>query len=452
MITLLIALSALVIVLIFIHQLSRHVDLGLFCLLFVELYKYTLGASQGVFGSLHLDPLDGITICLILAGLLRTAQRLKRLNATHLISFAVLLLFALSLARGVISNGFFAVANESRGYTPLLITLLYFLDAPTDDKSIRRYVWMYVSFAAALCVIAVLANLGLPVGSYAYYRGSVEGVQVAEETGRYLPVAAAGVIAISAFFSLALTRQRRWGIVIRQLPFLFFAAAIYLRHRTVWMVLLAGSLCLLPLHGKLFRRLLPVFLVALAIIAGIVIYGSNEGAASADQFTDSATNSETWMWRVNGWLSLLQSDDENAATVLVGKSMGSGYWRVDPQSGRTVTVQAHNEYLADYLRIGSIGLVLLLCLFVRPLAKLWRFTKIDPDEIYPSTSAWAVILIMMLVYSVTYSIDETIYPLLGIANALMDRLRVAEIRAAFVEDEEWGSESMRDFAGETGGV
>jgi hypothetical protein len=184
-----------------------------------------------------------------------------------------------------------------------------------------------------------------------------------------------------------------------------------------------------------------------------VIYGTNApGAASADQFTESATNSQTWVWRVNGWLELLQGDDGNVATVLVGKSMGSGFWRVDPQSGRTVTVQAHNEYVADYLRIGSIGLGLLLFLFFRPLAKLWRFTKIDPDEIYPSTSAWAAILVMMLVYSVTYSIDGTIYPLLGIASALMERLRAAEMRAAFVEDEEWRTEPMLGFAGETGGV
>jgi len=450
---LLVALPVLVIVLMIVYQLSRHVELGLFCLLFVELYKYSLGAEQGVFGSLHLDPLDGIMICLILAGLIRTVQRLKRLNSTRLVAFAVLLLFALSLVRGVISNGFFAAANESRSYAAVLIALLYFLDAPADDKSMKRYVWMYVCFGAALCVVAVLATLGLPVGSYAYFRGSEEGLQVTAETGRYLPSAAAGAIAIAGFLSLALPRQGKWTMVIRQLPFVFFAAAIYLRHRTVWMVLLVGSLSLLPLHGRLFRRLLPVFLVAVTITAGLAVYGTDiQGVASADQFSDSATNSDTWIWRVNGWLALLQGDDRNAASALIGKSMGSGYWRVDPQSGRTVTVGTHNEYLMQYLRVGSVGLGLLLWLFLRPLAKLWRYTRIDPDEIYPSTSAWAAILIMMLVYGVTYTIDVSIYPLFGIANALMHRLRAAEWSAAFVEEEDWRSGAMLGFADSTRGV
>jgi peptidoglycan/LPS O-acetylase OafA/YrhL len=219
------------------------------------------------------------------------------------------------------------------------------------------------------------------------------------------------------------------------------------------MVLLVGSLFLLPLHGRLFRRLLPVLLIAVAITAGLAIYGANaQGIASADQFSDSATDSSTWMWRVNGWLSLLQGDDGNTATVLIGKSMGSGFWRVDPQTGSVATVQAHNEYVADYLRVGSIGLCLLLSLFIRPLTMLWRYTKIDPSEIYPSTSAWAVLIIVLLVYSITYSIDESIYPLLGIANSLMGRLRVAEMRAALVERQGWEPESMLGFADGTGGA
>ena len=65
---LLIGLAVLTAVLFYVYQLSQHVTLGLASLLGVELLNFTFGTSQGLLSGFHIDPMDFIGICLLLAG------------------------------------------------------------------------------------------------------------------------------------------------------------------------------------------------------------------------------------------------------------------------------------------------------------------------------------------------------------------------------------------------
>ncbi len=440
MITLL-ELIACALALCYIYLLSLRVDLGLISLLVADLITTAVGDKSQIFGGMHLGPFDVVSICLLCAGIIRTGKAMKRINATRTIAVGYLALFAISLGRGLYENGLLVAANESRGFIGPLVAMLYFLTSPADEKSIRRYTLTYLYFGAALCVVAVLSAAGLPLGINALSSSEITGLD-----GRYLPASAAAAIVVCGFFSLALFSHRGKGVLGQLVPVIFFSMAIYLRHRTVWMMLLAGTAALLPLDIRLFRRLLPVALVATAAVAVLAIYGSNaQGLVSQDQFAESATNAQTLEWRLNGWKELLLDEEQNAMTVTIGKSMGSSNWRVDPVSYQAVTVAPHSEYVQEYLRVGVVGAVLILLFGLRPFLKLWRLTKTNPTPVYPSTSAWAVIVLAVLVYGVTYGTGPHAYALVGIANAIALRPRTPE-EEHMLDTKEWGMTTVPTMA------
>jgi hypothetical protein len=431
--TSLIALAALALGLCYIYLLSRHVVLGLISLLGAELFSISFGINSQELGGIHLDPLDVVSLCLLAAGIVRTAQTLRSINTIHFLSIGYAALFAISLGRGFYSNGLLAAANESRSFVGPLVAALYFLTAPTDDRSVRRYAWLYLSFGAALCLVAALAAAGIPVGMTSWSTADTAAVD-----GRYLPATGAAAIAVCGFISLAWLQYRKRGMGTQLVPMMFMALAIYLRHRTVWLMMLAGMIALLGLDRRLFRRLLPAALLAVAAVTVLAFYGSSvQGLASTGQFSQSATSSQTWEWRLNGWKDLLLDEDQTVTTVSIGKSMGSGYLRIDPSSYQLTGVAPHSEYVQEFLRVGFFGAFFIVLFGLRPLSTLWKMTKIDPTAIYPSTSAWAVVVVATLVYGVTYGIEPHAYALLGIANAIALQLRSPQ--------EELVSEANEDF-------
>jgi hypothetical protein len=425
--TLLIALVAFIAALSYIYLLSRRVEWGLMSLLAVELYNLTFGLNSSLLGGVHLNPHDGVCICLLIAGIIRSAQKLNSLNSTRLAALGYLAVFALSLVRGLHANGILTASNEARGFVGPLVATLYFITAPTDDESLHKYVRLYLYFGAALCVVSALAAVGLPVGMAALGALNSEGAD-----GRYLPATGAEAIGICAFLSLAIYRYRGGGLLGRSLPVMYFLVAIYLRHRTVWMMLLAGAVALLPLDARLFRRLLPYFLAATAVVAALAIYGAGSGQlVDASQFSESATSTSTWQWRVEGWKELVLDEEQTPMSILIGKTVGSGWWRIDPVSHTVLFVAPHNEYVQEYLRVGVIGMFLLLPFLLRPLLKLWQISKSDPFAAFPSTSAWTIVVLITLVGGITYAIGPHSYALIGIAAALMLRLTSTQEATTF---------------------
>jgi energy-converting hydrogenase Eha subunit C len=428
--TLFVALVALAITLLYIYVLYLRAELGLMSLLATSFLNLVFGLDSSILGGIHLNLLDVVSVCMIIAGCIRTAQSLDRLNAIRIIALLYVGVLAFSVVRGFFSNGLMITFNESRGITGQLLCMLYFLTAPSDEKSLRKYVRIYLFYGAALCAVAALAAMGLSVGT---------NVSAAMETdGRFLPASGVAGIAVCGFLSLALLRYRQGGLKNQLILVMYMFIAVYLRHRSVWTMLLVGTIVLLPLDRRLFRRLLPFALAAGALVAVLVLYGgSAQGGGSSDQFSKSATDDSTWVWRVNGWKELLLDDEQNALSVALGKSMGSGFSRIDQSTHLMIDYAPHSEYVFEYLRVGLIGLVLLLLFALRPLVIFWRFTKVDPMLVYPSTSAWAVIVAAILAYGVSYSVDGHLFAMLGLANATVLGLNAPDAECVPDEVEEW---------------
>lgn len=416
--------------------LVRWVEAGLFTLLAIELFDLAFGGNATLVGRLHLSPLDAVSMALLTAGMIRFLRSLRRIHLGHVVVCAYVLLFAWSFVRGCGANGLLAAANEARGFVPSLAAMLYFSSAPFDERSLRRFVKLYLLFGAGLCVVMLLAVLGVPVGAT---------LNLSPDDNRVLPSNAAAALAICAFFALAratYSSQRITGFVSTGI---FLAAAIALRHRTVWMMLLAGAVALLFVDVRLLRRLVPIAVFASTAVAMLVLAGgATQMVASQGEFAQSLSNSETWRWRVNGWEGFLLDTDQTPLTVLAGKPMGSGWWRIDPESHLLQMAPPHSELVTEYLRVGGLGLLLVVLFACRPLWVMWRDGGID-GAVYPSASIWFAVVAMTLVYGITYSIEPESYALVGIASAMAAGTSTAAQIEVDVTDDEAG-ESSPTFA------
>jgi hypothetical protein len=443
MFALLAAVVSIGIALSFVYLLARHVVVGFFSLLAVNFLNVTFGMNATAFGPLHLNALDAVYLVLLGAGLVRCFRGLRFINTPRGFAIGYLLVFASSLARGFSASGVFAAANEARGFVGPLLAMLYFIDAPVDEKSVRRYIQGYLVFGGALCLVVVLAAAGLPVGVSAWAHSAV-----APTDDRYLPSSAAASIAICGFVALArATYDGRSFIAHLQAP-VFFLVAIYLRHRTVWIMLFAGAAALLFIDGRLFRRILPVALLASIAVAAIVLYEDGKpNFAGESEFSASASNADTWHWRVNGWLEYLFDPDQTPSTVLLGQPLGGGWWRIDPDSHLVQKAPPHSEYVTEYLRVGIIGLFFLNLFLLGPVIALWRAQKESFTFIYPCASIWAVVVSITLVYGVTYSIEPESYALVGIAGAIALRSRLPEESAGSQETAQWCADPSVNLAG-----
>jgi hypothetical protein len=437
----LVAVGLFGIALLSIYLMARHVEVGLFSLLAANFLNLTFGMNATAFGRLHLNPLDAVYVGLLIAGLCRSFREFRFLNVTRIFAVGYLLVFASSFARGISANGVFAAGNEARGFVGPLLAMLYFLDAPADEKSVKRYVQEFLVFGAALCVVAALAAAGLPVGVSAWAHSSV-----AAADHRYLPSSAAAAIGVCGFLALARSSYYGHNFVTELQAPAFFLVAIYLRHRTVWMMLLAGTSALLFVDGRLFRRILPAALLALVAVLGSVCFENGNANLAGEEFSASVSNTNTWYWRVSGWQEFLFDSDQTPFTVLMGKPIGSGWWRIDPESHLAQTAPPHSEYVTEYLRTGMIGLFFLKCFLLGPLIALWRGRKESFMIIYPCSSIWVVVVFITLVYGITYSIEPESYALLGIASAIAFRARTPQELPAPQELAPWGIDSSVTFA------
>ncbi|MDR3504873.1 MAG: hypothetical protein P4L52_01380 [Acidocella sp.] len=442
--SILFAVASVALVLWVVYLLYRRSDIGLICLLAGQVFYIAFGPNAAVLGGLHIGPLDAVAFVLMFAGALRTLRSFRTLDLNRVIIFGYLAIFAISLARGIAAHGLTAAGNESRAFVGPLAGVLYFATAPVDVASVRRYTQIYLCFGFVLCMVAVASAAGLPVGMIAWNSAAIGALD-----GRYLPATGAAALAVCGFLSLAMLHYRRSGLIAKLLPVIFVGFAIYLRHRTVWMMLLAGMAALLFVDFRLFRRIIPFALVAAAAVALLAVYGSKEHVAiGEEQFFDSMSNGNTFMWRLNGWEALLLDDEQNALTVTIGKSVGSGFWRVDPTTYGTIEVAPHSEYVENYLRVGVVGAALILLFALRPLKRLWSFSKAGGEWVYPSASVWAIVVLMTLVYGFTYGNDPHLYALLGIANALAAGPAMEETDAVEGSEYDWTMQGIADASGE----
>ena len=167
-------------------------------------------------------------------------------------------------------------------------------------------------------------------------------------------------LCVAFFFSLLLKASDKGSAWERKLCYLLGPVLLLLQHRTVWVVTLLGLLWLFRGQTRLLRRFV-IAGAALTVLGGILLATAFRDDFVMESLQDSATNPDTFIWRVGGWYQLIFLRNANLFHFLLGDPFGTGFSRVI--GGFRVDVNPHNFYVGIYLRFGLLGLLVLIWLF-----------------------------------------------------------------------------------------
>jgi hypothetical protein len=214
----------------------------------------------------------------------------------------------------------------------------------------------------------------------------------------------------------------RWQ---RKAFFLLGPVLFLLQHRTVWVVMLIGMLWL-GLQDPRFRKKAIGSLVGMGVVGALLmgfLFRSQVDVASAS-LQNSASNSDTFLWRLAGWYQLLFNNPaRNPINDIFGQPFGTGYQRVI--FGYMIDFTPHNYFVEAFLKFGYIGLFLFLYLFIQGIRGIKHMPVQTRKRFYPDARFWALVLLLQVVFCCTYGLPYVQTILTGVAIAGL-RLKVRE--------------------------
>lgn len=396
--------------------LARNFMVAWICVLVGTCLNFAFGTDAILLGKIHINPLDLLYFCLLPAGIIRLRFQELKLSTLNVLVGGYLLLFGLSAVRGLAAFDITTVGTEGRGLIGEVLALIYFTTIPHDRKIVKKVVIAQIVFSTALVLIACLHYAGFPIGGTV---GVTNGQQVIEGgIDRGVPAGAAASIELSMLFAASWVVYRNHSRWLHWLIGVFVAAVVVLQHRTVWVMFVVTLAAAFLIDARITRYLSKIG-GAVAILACIVLF-SFIGLRTqlVGELQDSATNTNTLQWRIEGWERSF-SDDQSPLTVLIGFPIGSGYLRLDSAASGYIDAQPHNEIVNQYLRVGVFGTILLILFTVRPIYIYFR----EPDSgslLYPTPASWVLVTIGVIVFGFPYSYSLEIFALVAMANGLID--------------------------------
>lgn len=286
---------------------------------------------------------------LLAAAAMARYLRLRRYAPAQRALVILALLCLVSLAIGAVTGSIPSAVNDFRQYLQIVGAALYFSTMSLDSAIRARLgtVWLFAGGAMAVLIGLRWAGRfgGISIGILdATYDATIR-VLDGPET---LFVATAAIIALLP--SIAGLKRRRW---VLRLGIVLFLMVIVLNRRTVWVALGVALVALLLRNPSVGRR------AAWAAVAGLMVFTLAvpflPGSAGEDRpVTQTATNTGTLVWRLEGWTSLLDTVPQTVTGYAIGLPFGSGYER--EVQGRELITSPHSFYLQTFLRVGLLGL------------------------------------------------------------------------------------------------
>lgn len=365
----------------------------------VFLLETLLVTPPALEAGLLIYPADVVFSVLLLASAIRSWKGEARRGGSRKLVLALAALYFLVLARGFLANGLKMTGVEARGSFYFLSGILYFSSFAWPAPTRRRVLTLWLGASLALVVIAVFRWLAVVAGLGIASQWEGAGGSAI----RVLNAGQAGFLAAGFFASLFLNLARRGPRWQRKAFYLLGPVLLLLQHRTVWLQMILGILWL-GLAEPRFRRKALGALLAIALLAGMlttILFGRQSDLAFAS-LQNYASDSGTFLWRVAGWQKLLVNNPaRNPINDAIGQPFGSGFER--RMDLGTVDAHPHNYYMEAFLRLGWIGLGLLLLLYVRSIRRLQAIPRCWRPLAYPDARFWALALLLQMVYFFTYA-------------------------------------------------
>jgi hypothetical protein len=397
---------------------TQHCNTAIGLLLGVQVWAIAADGEISLFHvGVSIHPSDLLAACAMLVAGARLLRRRVSPRAELVLVLAVTFLIAWSIQRGVGAWGLPAAANDARVYFwQVFASALYVATAPLQAGRARAVVRLWLVSAAAYAALSLVGWLN--TGLHSVVDAATVGGEVYDP--RPVPARSALVLAQSAVLLLcpwgrdssapATTaknspgrdrRERKGrpdgarGKILPALLCLVFV--VLLQHRTVWATTVVMAVmwwALIPARAG--QRLASATAAAVSLCVAALAFAAGMfggvGSVLADSFAETQDANSTFSWRVQGWQELMDGP-KTLTEWLLGSPFGSGYDRW--VRGVVISVSPHDYYLHVLLRLGAIGLLTLLTLYVLVWRRLGRCGN--------GTPALRLVVVSQLVLFVSYS-------------------------------------------------
>jgi hypothetical protein len=334
--------------------------------------------------------LDILCAAFLIISTTRVRQMNHNIGSASWFWFAFGFLLCLSLLRGVGENPFGTTVNEFRSflYPYAAMTWAMSLDwSPALTRSLIRRFAMTLGWGLVVVAAYHVSHFG--IGSTSGFVDAGTGVQ---QTTRPLVAGQALMLLMCAIVCLWFWRsQMRLALLVSAV--LFLCVVIVVQERTVWSVAIIAAIVIFVV-GRISTKVTMLLSgLSAASIFGLIAT-TNVAPDLLSKLGGAASDSGTYDARVTSWLSLIaQSVSQGIDRVIIGAPMGSGFGRFEG-ADRWVVFAPHNWYLTVYLRVGIVGLSLLL------LFLAFVFTRVLRERTHLAALA---ILIVTITFGWTYS-------------------------------------------------
>ncbi len=385
----------------------------LFGLYFLEIVFIDLPALPSI---VQIYPADIVFVVLFGSLAIRVMTGRFRFHRQRKVIYLWAALIAFSAMRGFLTFGLKSAGLDFRGQFYVFSCLAYFSSFQLAPETRKKLLGLFLKLSVAVTSVVFVRWIGVATGTMFNI-----GWATSTEDGHMMRVLNAGdtfMLSFAFFASLFLHINKRGELWQRKLFYVIGPTIILLQHRTVWLVILVGIL-LLGVQEKRFRRqsiTALVGMVVIGLIVGALFFA--RGTNVAETLSNSATSDETFVWRLETWHQLL-FNNPNATLLndIIGQPYGSGYDRHMFNERDITDTTPHNYYVEMYLRVGIIGLMTVILLYVRSI-KLWKRLPISLRPMaYPDARFWMLLLIGQMVFFSLYGAQYPQMVLVGISMA-----------------------------------
>lgn len=366
---------------------------------------------------LLIHPEDIIFALLFAAAALRYAMGKSRVRGMGWLPIFLFVLFSIGVVRGIASFGIKDAGNEAREWFYFLSGVIYFSSFNLGAVTRRRLItaWM----VACLALVSIAAFRWAASASGMVLRS--EWAIMAGDKARPLTAGQANFLAIAFFASLFLNISQRGPMWQRKIFLLLGPVLLLLQHRTVWAGVILGMLWL-GLGDARFRKKALRAIFGMAVLGTLLLtfLAGHHADIAGDALRDSATNNDTLLWRVEGWHQLLFNNPAaNKLNDTIGQPFGTGYARIIMGHYIPGHIYPHNYYVEAFLRVGAVGLFLLIWMYVKGIRRLRDLPLTFHAAAYPDVRFWSLVLILQLAFFFTYGAPYDQSILTGVALAGM---------------------------------
>lgn len=366
----------------------------------------------------------------VAAGVLLRLFMMRRLDGMLLLWLLFAATMVLAFVHGMASFGFGTAAASYRATLYLTVGVTCFATFRYEGESRQAMLdWFMVSaLVVTLCALVLwlvpewrLMDTGRFALSANVY-----------ERNRVLPAQGALFIGLGVLACMPAWLEAEGNLLRRGATLPLLLAAIFLYHRSVWVVLAVGFLTSLLSAG---RRAVRVLLAVQGLMVVVALFWLLLAGLDMDVLSDSMrtavsevvdSNNSTLDWRIQGWRILVdRAIGDGLASILFGAGFGIGFER--NLGFEYVTVSPHNYYIELFLTSGLVGCALYAMAL---LAVLRRMVRLAQREGRPEYLALSGILTGIAVYGGSYSPQYDAALLIGLALAISGGPRPVAVAGA----------------------